>query len=96
MVYLSSNESTQAKKFPINSVQTRFEKVPLSRVPTVKEFQQLQYKSLINMSLCNRRVEFWGFQKPQEHCIYQLRGEGGGMGDVGRMVRCVVRENGEM
>lgn len=83
----SSNECSQVEEFTVDSVQGSFEEIPLSRVFTVKELEQLivndtltrkystyrQDESLINVLFTDIRVEFGTLYKAEEEFVYNLQ-----------------------
>lgn len=52
-------------------MQNSLQKVAFSRIFTIKKLQELLYKFLINVSLCNARLEIRALQKSQEEFIHQ-------------------------
>lgn len=72
MVDLSSDVSTQTEKFSVDPMKNGLEKVSLSRVLTVKQLEESNYKRLVYVALGHRCLELRGLEKPQKKCIDNL------------------------
>jgi hypothetical protein len=68
----SSDEGSQVEEFTIDTVKGSLEEVSFSRVFRVEEFQELQDKAVIDVSLGYVGVEVLTLDEPEEELIYNL------------------------
>ena len=73
VVNLLPDVRSQAQELAVDSMQSGLEEVPLSWVLAVKQIQQLNHKSLIDVLLGNGRLELLGLQEPEEKLVDNLQ-----------------------
>ncbi len=73
VVYLLPDEGPEPEELPVDPVQHRLQKVPLSRVLAVEELEQLQHELLVDHLLPNAGLEVGRLQEPQEELVHQLQ-----------------------
>ncbi len=71
VVDLLTDEGAQAKELSVNSVHYCLEEVTLPRVLTVKEFEQLEDKLMINVALGDAWLKFTGFENMEEKFVHK-------------------------
>ena len=68
----SADGGTEVEEFSVYPVKGGLEKVPLSGVLRVKEFEKIEDKGLVNVSLCKVCVEIGALDETKEEFIYNL------------------------
>ena len=68
-----TDEGAEVEEFAINSMKSCLQEVALARILRIKELQEVQYEGLIDVSLCQVRVEIWAFDESEEKFVDNLK-----------------------
>ena len=73
VVDLFPDEGSESEKLSVYPMEDSLEKVSLSGILTIEEFQELQHKFLVDHLLADAWLKVGRFQKSQEKLVYQLQ-----------------------